>query len=275
MIRIAVIIGSTRPGRRVEAVARWVADTSVRHPAVVAGQADVEVVDIAAYALPLLDEPVPAAFTRYANAHTRRWAETIAAFDGFVFVTPEYNRSVPAALKNAIDFLYAEWHHKAAGFVVYGVHGGIRAVEQLRQVMAEVKIADVQTQVALAMFTDFTFTDPTDPTDPGTCTPSTRQEATLATMLDEIIAWSQALKPLRDPSTAPEPLPARPGHRAARSLVSRREPTAWTGPLHRRRAGTRLAEISSSASPRPAVERCPCPLPPHARQLWPPASGTG
>jgi NAD(P)H-dependent FMN reductase len=208
MIRIAVIIGSTRPGRRAEAVARWVADASVRHPAVTAGQAVVEVVDIAAYGLPLLDEPVPAAFGRYANAHTRRWAQTIAAFDGFVFVTPEYNRSVPAALKNAIDFLYTEWHHKAAGFVGYGVHGGIRAVEQLRQVMAEVKIADVQTQVALAMFTDFTFTDPTDPTDPGTCTPSTRQESTLVTMLDEIVAWSQALKPLRDPSAAPEPLPA-------------------------------------------------------------------
>ncbi|MEU8244923.1 NAD(P)H-dependent oxidoreductase [Nonomuraea sp. NPDC048916] len=208
MIRIAVIIGSTRPGRRAEAVARWVADTSVRHPAVTAGQAAVEVVDIAAYGLPLLDEPMPAAFGRYANAHTHRWADTIAAFDGFVFVTPEYNRSFPAALKNAIDFLYAEWHHKAAGFVGYGVHGGIRAVEQLRQVMAEAKIADVQTQVALAMFTDFVFTDPTDPTDPGTCTPSTRQESTLATMLDEIIAWSHALKPLRDPSAAPEPLPA-------------------------------------------------------------------
>ncbi|MFF9476973.1 NADPH-dependent FMN reductase [Streptomyces roseolus] len=208
MIRIAVIIGSTRPGRRAETVARWVADTSVRHPGVAAGEATVEVVDIAAYGLPLLDEPVPAAFGRYAHAHTRRWAQTIAAFDGFVFVTPEYNRSIPAALKNAIDFLYAEWHHKAAGFVGYGVHGGLRAVEHLRHVMAEVKIADVQTQVALAMFTDFTFTDPTDPTDPGTCTPSARQESTLATMLDEIIAWSQALKPLRDPSTAPEPLSA-------------------------------------------------------------------
>ncbi|MEU3724620.1 NAD(P)H-dependent oxidoreductase [Streptomyces sp. NPDC031705] len=162
MIGIAVITGSTRPGRRAEAVARWVTDTSARHLAVAAGQAAVEVVDIAAYGLPLLDEPVPAAFGRYANAHTRRWAQTIAAFDGFRFVTPECNRSVPAALKNAIDFLYAEWHHKAAGFVGYGVQGGIRAVEQLRQVMAEVKIADVQTQVALGMFTGFTFTGHTD-----------------------------------------------------------------------------------------------------------------
>lgn len=174
---------------------------------VTAGQAAVEVVDMATYGLPLLDEHVPAAFGRYANEHTHRWAEAIGAFDGFVFVTPEYNRSFPAALKNAIDFLYAEWHHKAAGFVGYGVHGGIRAVEQLRQVMAEVKIADVQTQVALGMFTDFAYTDPTDPTDPGTCTPSTRQESTLATMLDEIIAWSHALKPLRDPAAASEPLP--------------------------------------------------------------------
>lgn len=203
MIRIAVVVGSTRPGRRGESVARWVADTAAAHPAVTDGRAAVEVVDLAAFDLPLLDEPVPAAFASYAHAHTRRWADTVAGFDGFVFVTPEYNHSFPAALKNAIDFLYAEWHDKAAGFVGYGIHGGTRAVEQLRQIMAEVKIADVHTQVALSMFTDFTFTNPANPTDPGTCTPGPHHADALTTMLDEVIAWSAALKPLRPPTAEP------------------------------------------------------------------------
>ncbi|WP_344439026.1 NADPH-dependent FMN reductase, partial [Actinomadura bangladeshensis] len=93
-------------------------------------------------------------------------------FDAFVFVTPEYNHSFPAALKNALDYLHAEWQHKAAGFVGYGTSGGIRAVEQLRQIMGELKVPDVPTQVALSMFTDFTFTGPVGPIEPGTCTPA-------------------------------------------------------------------------------------------------------
>ncbi|GAA2833994.1 hypothetical protein GCM10020220_023660 [Nonomuraea rubra] len=99
--------------------------------------------------------PAPALFGEYRHPHTNRWAETVASFDGFVFVTPEYNHSAPGALKNAIDFLFAEWNNKAAGFVSHGVHGGVRAVEHLRQVMTEVQVANVRTQVALSAFTDF------------------------------------------------------------------------------------------------------------------------
>ena len=197
MIRIAVIVGSTRPGRRAEAVAHWVHEVAGRHAAVTAGVATAELVDLADYDLPLLDEPVPAMFGAYSKEHTQRWAATIAAFDGFVFVTPEYNHSVPAALKNAIDFLHAEWNDKAAGFVSYGVHGGTRAVEHLRLTMAELKIADVRSQIVLPVFTDFEFSDPTDPMDPGVVAPGPHQEPTLMEMLDEIIAWSGALKPLR------------------------------------------------------------------------------
>jgi len=95
MTRIAIIIGSTRPRRRAALVARWVAEVATAH---VADRADVtfEVVDLADYALPLLDEPVPAAIGDYHHRHTQRWAATIASFDGFVFVTPEYNHSLPA-----------------------------------------------------------------------------------------------------------------------------------------------------------------------------------
>lgn len=162
----------------------------------------VEPVDLADYDLPLLDEPAPAMFGVYSKPHTRRWAATIASFDGFVFITPEYNHSVPGALKNAIDYLYAEWNDKAAGFVSYGVHGGVRAVEHLRLTMAELKVADVRSQVVLPVFTDFKFSDPNEPMDPGVVAPGPHQEPTLMEMLDEIIAWSNALKPLRTQSAA-------------------------------------------------------------------------
>ncbi|MEV4316686.1 NAD(P)H-dependent oxidoreductase [Actinocrispum sp. NPDC049592] len=199
MTRIAVILGSTRPGRRGETVAKWVVETAQRHAAAMLGDAMFELVDLADYALPLLDEPVPAKFGQYRNAETERWSRTIGSYDGFVFVTPEYNHSMPASVKNAIDYLFAEWNDKAAGFVSYGVHGGTRAVEHLRLTLAEVKVATVRSQVVLSVFTDFDYTgfDMTDPTSPGVFVPGNGQEEALTTMLDEVIAWSGALTPLR------------------------------------------------------------------------------
>jgi NAD(P)H-dependent FMN reductase len=91
----------------------------------------------------------PPSLGQYTKPHTLAWAEKIASFDGYVFVTPEYNHSTSGALKNAIDFLYREWNNKAAGFVSYGSVGGTRAVEHLRLVMAELQIATVRAQVAL------------------------------------------------------------------------------------------------------------------------------
>ncbi|MEV4178776.1 NAD(P)H-dependent oxidoreductase [Nonomuraea sp. NPDC049709] len=199
MIRIAIVIGSTRPRRRTAVAARWVAEVAARHEAGAAGRATFEVVDPAAYGLPVLDEPTPALFGEYRHPHTKAWAEAIASFDGFVFVTPEYNHSAPAALKNAIDFLHAEWNNKAAGFVSHGVHGGVRAVEHLRQVMTELQVANVRTQVALSAFTDFEITDPAEP---GVIAPGPHQEPTLIELLDEVIAWSTALKALRAPVAA-------------------------------------------------------------------------
>ena len=136
MIRIAILTGSTRPGRVNEAVARWVYDLANQRT-----DAEFELVDIKDFNLPLLDEPVPPSQGQYSKAHTKRWAAKIASFDGFVFVTPEYNHGISGALKNAIDFLYAEWNNKAAGFVGYGSAGGARAVEHLRLVMAELQVA--------------------------------------------------------------------------------------------------------------------------------------
>lgn len=197
MTRIAIIVGSTRPGRRGATVARWVAEVARRQAAVGSGDATFEVVDPAEFGLPLLDEPVPAMFGDYRHAHTRRWAAAIGSFDGFVFVTPEYNHSVPAALKNALDYLYAEWSDKPAGIVGYGVHGATRAVDHLRLMLAELRVAVVPTQVSLSMFDDFDFTgaDLTDPTAPGVFSPREDRESTLNSTLAEVLAWSRVPEP--------------------------------------------------------------------------------
>ena len=184
MLKIGIIIGSTRPGRNASAVAQWVHDIAIKREDVA-----FELVDIADYDLPLLDEPYPPAMAQYTKDHTKKWAEKINALDGFIFVTPEYNHSVSAALKNAIDFIYAEWNNKAAGFVSYGSANGTRAVEHLRQIMAELQIADVRAQVMLSLFTDFeNFSD---------FKPDSRHEESVNAMLDQLTAWSGALKTLR------------------------------------------------------------------------------
>src|SRR5580693_5195854 len=150
MLKVAIIIGSTRPGRKAEAVARWVYDIARKR-----SDAAFEIVDIKDFNLPLLDEPVPAAMGQYSQPHTKAWAAKIEQFDAFVFVTPEYNHGPSAALKNAIDFLHREWNNKAVGFVGYGGNGGARSVEILRQVVSNVELADVRAQVGLSLFTDF------------------------------------------------------------------------------------------------------------------------
>jgi NAD(P)H-dependent FMN reductase len=183
-VKIAIIVGSTRPGRKADTVARWVLDIAARR-----GDASFEIVDIADLDLPLLDEALPPSMGRYAQPHTRAWAEKIAGFDGFVFVTPEYNHSTSGALKNAIDYLFREWNDKAAGFVGYGSTGGTRAVEHLRGIMGEIKVADVRAQVALSLFNDFeNFTE---------FKPQPAQEAAVGAMLNDLIPWSRALQAMR------------------------------------------------------------------------------
>ncbi|MDD5521191.1 MAG: NAD(P)H-dependent oxidoreductase [Kiritimatiellae bacterium] len=184
MMKLGIIIGSTRPGRKAEAVARWVHGIAGKR-----SDAHFELVDIKDFNLPLLDEAVPPLMGQYSHAHTKAWAAKIASFDAFVFVTPEYNHGTSGALKNAIDYLFAEWNNKAAGFVSYGSAGGARAVEHLRLVMGELKVADVRAQVMLSLFTDFENF--------SIFKPDTRHEKSVNAMLDEVIAWGSALKTLR------------------------------------------------------------------------------
>jgi len=184
MLNVGIIIGSTRPGRKAEAVARWVHGIASKR-----NDASFEIVDIASFDLPLLDEPLPPSMNQYARQHTKAWAAKIATFDAFVFVTPEYNHSTSGALKNAIDFLFREWNDKAAGFVGYGGAGGTRAVEHLRVIMGELKVADVRAQVALSLYGDFeNFT---------TFKPRPQQEASVSAMLNDLVAWGEAFQAMR------------------------------------------------------------------------------
>jgi NAD(P)H-dependent FMN reductase len=199
MLKTAIIVGSTRPGRKAADVAKWVLEHARKR-----GDAEYEIVDISDFHLPLLDEPVPPSMAKYSKPYTLAWAKKIASFDAFIFVTPEYNHGTSAALKNAIDFIYAEWNNKAAGFVGYGSVGGTRAVEQLRQVMGEIQVADVRAQVALSLYTDFeNFT---------TFKPNAAHEMPLGMMLDQLVSWGTAMKGVRTANAAREfkPVPVQP-----------------------------------------------------------------
>jgi NAD(P)H-dependent FMN reductase len=130
--RLNVIIASTRPGRVGDQVGAWFAGVARN-----SSEFDVHVVDLAEIGLPMLDEPVSAADAiEYQHEHTRRWSAITAAADAFVVVIPEYNRGYPASIKNALDYLYLEWHHKPVAFVSYGMtSGGLRAAAQLTEVV--------------------------------------------------------------------------------------------------------------------------------------------
>lgn len=184
MLNIGIIIGSTRPGRKAEVVARWVYDIGRGR-----NDAKFELVDILDYDLPLLDEPIPPSRGKYSREHTKKWSAKIKSLDAYVFVTPEYNHSTSGALKNALDFLYKEWNNKAAGFVSYGSIGGARAVEHLRLIMGELQVADVREQVLLSLFTDFE--------EFKTFRPAAHHEKKVHAMLAQVIAWGEALRPLR------------------------------------------------------------------------------
>ena len=184
MPKIGIILGSTRPGRNGKAVADWVYGLAQERT-----DAEFELVDLADYPLPHLDEPLPPAMNRYQNDHTKEWSAKIASFDGFVIVTPEYNHSTSGVLKNAIDYLFTEWNNKSVGFVSYGAVGGTRAVEHLRLVAIELMLAPVRAQVSLSMITEFENFSVFKPND--------YQLPSVTALFDQVVAWADALAPLR------------------------------------------------------------------------------
>lgn len=187
-MKIAVVLGSTRQGRKGEAVAQWVLDQARSRE-----DARFELLDLATFDLPLLTEPtVPGSAKRnYETPQTREWSRAIDGFDGFVWVSPEYNHGVPAALKNAFDVLYPEWGHKAAAIVGYGADGAVRATEHWRTIMASAHLVAVRGQLSLSTMTEWAG---------NTFTPHERRPAELARLLDQLVRLVGALAPLRQPA---------------------------------------------------------------------------
>lgn len=185
MPNLTIIIGSTRPGRAGLPIAQWFAGRAKEH-----GGFDVTVADLAEIGLPLLNEPSHPRLRQYTQEHTREWSEIVGAADAFVIVTAEYNSGYPAALKNALDYLHHEWHHKPVGFVSYGgVSAGTRAVQQLKQVVTTLRMLPVVDSVSIPFHTQFL--------DDGTLKANAIMEQAADTMLDELVRTEAALRPLR------------------------------------------------------------------------------
>ncbi len=177
-LKIGIILGSTREGRVSPQVGEWLKGLADQR-----GDADYEIVDIAEYNLPFLGT------TDGSEPGIAAWNQKLANLDGFVFVVQEYNHSISGALKNALDFAREAWYNKAAGIVSYGSTGGARAAEHLRGILAELKVADVRTHPTLSLFTDFENGSVFKPQD--------LHQTNVTAMLDEVNAWSGALKTIR------------------------------------------------------------------------------
>lgn len=185
--KIGVVISTTREARFGEKPARWIADLAAAR-----GDFEVEVIDLRDYPLPLFEEPASPAYVPPANEVARRWAAKVDSLDGFIFVTAEYNRAPPAALKNALDYAYREFNRKPVAFVGYGGVGGARAVEMLRLIAVELQMAPTRPGVHIGgadfmglwqggkAFSDY---------------PHLEQAA--GVMLDDLAWWTQALKAAR------------------------------------------------------------------------------
>jgi NAD(P)H-dependent FMN reductase len=184
-----IIIASTRPGRVGLPVARWFAQRAREH-----GGFEIEVVDLAELKLPLLDEPMHPRLRQYTQPHTQRWSAMVDGADAFVLVTSEYNHGYPAPLKNAIDYLNQEWTYKPVGFVSYGgVAAGTRAMQQLKTVVAALKMVPVPEAVNIPFVARFIGDD-------GEVHANEIMEQAVDLMLDELLRVQAALAPLRAPA---------------------------------------------------------------------------
>jgi NAD(P)H-dependent FMN reductase len=181
-----VVVASTRPGRTGYSVGQWFSTLAAAH-----GGFDVRLVDLAEVTLPMFDEPNHPRLGQYVHQHTKDWSASVGAADAFVFVTPEYNHGMPAALKNALDYLHHEWRYKPVGFVSYGgVAAGTRAVQMTKPVVAALKMTPVSESVNIPFVQQFVDDD-------GLLQPNEVMEASAKSMLDELLRYADALRPLR------------------------------------------------------------------------------
>jgi NAD(P)H-dependent FMN reductase len=186
--KIAIIISTTRATRFGDKPAKWISDIAAKRTDVVT-----EIIDLRDFPMPFFDEVASNAWVPTKNEVAQRWQKKVAAFDGYIFVTAEYNRGVPAVLKNALDYAYPEWNRKAAAYVGYGSVGGARSVEQLRLISVELQMAPTRTGVHI-QGADFiaALKDGKDLRD----IPHLQQNAT--DMLDQLVWWTNALKAARE-----------------------------------------------------------------------------
>jgi NAD(P)H-dependent FMN reductase len=190
-LKLNIIIGSTRPGRAGAPIGQWLKDFAVAH-----GAFDVELVDLADFNLPLLDETAHPVFQQYAQEHTKRWSASVASADAYVFVTPEYDYFPPASLVNAVQVVMREWAYKPAGVVSYGgISGGLRASQSLRQLITSVNVHPLPQVVPVPSFGQFIGDD-------GIFRPNPPMTEGTTGMLDELAKWAVALKPMRADAAA-------------------------------------------------------------------------
>lgn len=187
MSKLHTIIASTRPGRRGPVVARWFHEFAVQH-----GKFEAELVDLAEFHLPLLNEPAHPRLKQYQHEATKAWSASVEAADAFVFVTPEYNFGPPPSLLNALNYLYQEWNYKPAAFVSYGgISGGLRAVQMEKLTLTTLKMVPIVEQVTIPLFTQYI-------NDEDVFVPTEMHDKSASDLLDELFQWTEALKPLRN-----------------------------------------------------------------------------
>ncbi|CAM3684242.1 NADPH-dependent FMN reductase [Erysipelothrix urinaevulpis] len=180
-MKIGIILASIREGRNGEAVAKWTFDFAQKRQ----DGNTYEIVDLKDYDLPLLGTSPSNDQAKFIQA----WSEKIASFDGYIFVTPEYNRSIPGAFKNALDYLQPELHNKPVGFVAYGGLGGLAAIQAYRTSLAEQEVATVRTMVTFSLMTDFE--------NMSDFKPQTYHDHNMNQMMDQVTRWAKALKTIR------------------------------------------------------------------------------
>lgn len=188
MLKIQVIIGSTRPNRFSEKPAKWIFEELKKREGV-----EAELIDLRDWPLPFFDEPVSPSMQqgKYTNELATKWAKKIGQADGYIIVTPEYNHGYPAVLKNALDYVYSEWNNKPVGFVSYGgVAGGTRSVQQIRQVIIELQMVPIRNGIHIPMY--WSQLD-----EKGNLKTETLRE-NADNMLNQLIWWAKALKPARE-----------------------------------------------------------------------------
>jgi NAD(P)H-dependent FMN reductase len=188
---LQIIIASTRPGRVGPSVAAWINERAVAH-----GGFDVELIDLAEVNLPMFDEPKHPRFGEYVHQHTKDWSATVSRGDAFIFVMPEYNYGFNAALKNALDYLNKEWAGKVVGFASYGgVAAGTRAVQMLKPVLGALRLVAINDAVHIPFVAQFLDEN-------RKLQPNEIMDKAATLMLDQLVAWSAALQPIRPPAPA-------------------------------------------------------------------------